>query len=779
MISKPFKISTRLKDLIGRDLITDDFVAVFELVKNSFDAHANIVNIRFGNNRMIIADDGKGMSQDDILNKWLFIAYSAKQDGSEDKDYRHRKTESNRTFAGSKGVGRFSCDRLGTKLTLSTKAIGEPVQTLVVDWTQYEQDPKNEFDTIKVEITETSGFPGMMPNPNGETGTVLKIEGLRAYWDREKLQGLKRELMKLINPFTQGSSDFQIRLRAKDQIEKDKRDKAYNLILPEGKERRLIVNGKIENPILKVLTKRTTVIKVGIINNGEEIESTLEDRGDLIYRIREPNTYSGLKDSGFLSEVFFLNRSAKAVFARRMGLPSVQFGSIFLFRNGFRVMPVGAEEDDFFGLNRRKQQGVRRFLGGRDLIGRVEVKGDKGFEEATSRDQGLIRTPEVEDLIECVVDKCVRRLERYVVDITWKDVYDKDILDTSRMKLDNSSALVSQLVSRLSATKGVEVIKYNPEIVRIVDEKSDAFESSLKALEVIADGTGDKALIARVNKAKVQIKELQTAEAESRKAERRAHTMAETATEAAVTAERKLTEEQERSKFLLAASSLDQDTILNLHHQIIMHASDVHHGIRRMMGKLRNNASVKTSEWIDFLERISFRNSQILTASRFATKAGYKQQSSQVTADLAVYINDYLNSVSSLWAPRGINIETNTTVDHFERPFRPIEVGIVLDNLVSNAAKARAAKIGFFLQMGERPRPDLIVTVADDGVGWSSSIGDLERAFEKGITTTNGSGLGLYHIKQIIESMGGIVKACKEPHSKSLDGAHLKLRVPA
>lgn len=777
MISKPFKISTGLKDLIGRDLITDDFVAVFELVKNSFDAHAKTVNIRFENNRIVISDDGKGMSQDDILNKWLFVAYSAKLDGSEDKDYRRKKSESSRTFAGSKGVGRFSCDRLGSKLTMSTKAIGKPVQTLVVDWTKYEQDPKTEFETINVEITESSEFPQTL-SPNSETGTVLKIESLRADWDREKLQGLKRELMKLINPFTQRSSDFQIRLRAKDQIAKDNSDKAYNLRLHTGKEQRLIVNGKIENPILEVLAKRTTAIKVGITENGDVIESTLEDRGDLIYQIREPNPFPRLSNSSFLSEVFFLNRSAKAVFARRMGLPSVQFGSIFLFRNGFRVMPVGAEEDDFFGLNRRKQQGVRRFLGGRDLIGRVEVKGEKGFEEATSRDQGLIRTPEVEDLIECVVNKCVRRLERYVVDITWKDTYDKDSLNTSRMKLDSSSALVSQLVSRLSATKGVEVIKYNPEIVRIVDEKSEAFESSLDALEILAEGTGDKALISRVNKAKLQIKELKTAEAESRKAEHRAQTLAEAATKAVVTAEQKFTAEQERSQFLLAASSLDQDTILNLHHQIIMHASDVHHGIRRMMGKLRNNVSVKTSEWIDFLEKISFRNSQILTASRFATKAGYKQQSSQVTDDLAVYMIDYLNSVSSLWAPRGINIEINATVDPFERPFRPIEVGIVLDNLVSNAAKARASKIGFFLDMGDKPRPDLIVTVADDGVGWSSSIGELEMAFEKGITTTNGSGLGLFHIKQIIESMGGIVVARREPYSKTLNGAQLQLRVP-
>ena len=154
-----------------------------------------------------------------------------------------------------------------------------------------------------------------------------------------------------------------------------------------------------------------------------------------------------------------------------MGLPSVQFGSIFLFRNGFRVFPVGHEDDDFFGLTRRKQQGMRRFLGSRDLIGRVEIKGVEGFDEATSRDQGLIRTPQVEDLIACVRDKCVRRLERYVVDITWKDRFDKDVDNASRMRLDESSALIAQLVSRLAATKGVELIEYNPDLVRIVNGK--------------------------------------------------------------------------------------------------------------------------------------------------------------------------------------------------------------------------------------------------------------------------------------------------------------------
>ena len=42
-----FSIKSGLKDIIGKDLITDDNIAVFELVKNSYDAHANNVIITF------------------------------------------------------------------------------------------------------------------------------------------------------------------------------------------------------------------------------------------------------------------------------------------------------------------------------------------------------------------------------------------------------------------------------------------------------------------------------------------------------------------------------------------------------------------------------------------------------------------------------------------------------------------------------------------------------------------------------------------------------------
>ena len=268
------------------------------------------------------------------------------------------------------------------------------------------------------------------------------------------------------------------------------------------------------------------------------------------------------------------------------------------------------------------------------------------------------------------------------------------------------------------------------------------------------------------------MKELQVAERQAWAAERRAESRA-------VVAESKYEQEKERNQFLVAASSLDQDTILNLHHQIVIHASDVHIGVKRMMRKVRKGAPVPRQQWIDFLEHVSFRNSQILTASRFATKGGYRQQSAEIEGDLSVYIRDYIKTISALWTPSRLDAHVQTDGGMFRRAFRPIEVGIVIDNLITNAAKAWAQNIIFIHQVGKGPKPTLTITVADDGLGWPKSFAPLERAFEKGVTTTDGSGLGLYHVKQVVEDrLGGLVKLLPEPYSAEFPGAQLLLKVP-
>ena len=783
-----FRISTGLKDLIGRDLITDDFVAVFELVKNAFDARAKSVVVAFEKDAIIISDDGKGMRRDDILGKWLFVAYSAKRDGTEDVDYRDRIGEARRVYAGAKGVGRFSCDSLGETLLLCSRARGHQVQTLNVDWRDYENDPKQEFAKIEVTLGEQDSFPKESHHSARGTGTSLIIRSLRSEWDREKLLDLRRALSKLINPFSTKGDKFKIQIVAEAEAERDAAINALNAERDADDPAGFPVNGIIENSILKALAERTTVIRVKSIEDGNRLETELEDRGELVYRIRETNTYSRLRDAGFAADIYYLNRSAKVTFSRRMGVRSIDFGSIFAFRNGFRVFPIGNEDDDFFGLNKRKGQGQRRFLGSRELVGRVDVLGVPGFEEATSRAGGFIRSQGVDELIEAVVNKCIKRLERYVVDISWKDDFDKDEASTSRMKLDGSSAKIAQLVSRLAATDGVEVVTYNPDLVRIVDERSDSFMDSFRALELLAEKTGSKKLLASVDQARARIEALQAAEADAREAEQRAEARALRAEQDVaavkselVAVEGMLDDERGRNRFLISAAALDKDTILNLHHQIGIHAAAIQDSIKLMSGKLRRATEVKKEDVLGFLEKVSFRNSQILTAARVASRGGYKEQATSRKDNLVQFIHDYTAAIANSWAPSGLTAMVTGVEKGFERIFKPIEVGIIVDNLVSNAGKADASQLLLALSVEKRDgKQVLVIDAADDGKGWAKGISPLDSVFDMGVTTgKSGSGLGLFHVRQVVGTMGGTIEAMPEPYDDDYQGAHIRIRLPA
>src|SRR5690606_28201762 len=136
-------------------------------VKNSYDAYANYVTISFSKDEIIIADNGKGMSKVDLEKKWFAVAYSAKKEGSEDNDFQRdthlNNLKSRRFFAGAKGVGRFSCDRLGSELELITsKANYQQTFKLNVDWEEFEKDAEQSFNSVKIpfeEIKNNKIFP--------------------------------------------------------------------------------------------------------------------------------------------------------------------------------------------------------------------------------------------------------------------------------------------------------------------------------------------------------------------------------------------------------------------------------------------------------------------------------------------------------------------------------------------------------------------------------------------------------------------------------------------
>ena len=206
-----FKANARIKDVVGRELINDDNIAVAELVKNSIDAGARRVDIVFKNadkgkeiigantgGRIIVADDGAGMSTEDIRDKWLNIAYSEK----------HGAVAGAKKFlAGNKGIGRFSCDRLGHRLHLLSLKKGRKPLSLDIRWGDFEVDDVNKkIGDISLDFHEgipmskfRESFPASISGRHPH-GVVLEMAPLRGEWDRKKILVLRRLLEKMVNP---------------------------------------------------------------------------------------------------------------------------------------------------------------------------------------------------------------------------------------------------------------------------------------------------------------------------------------------------------------------------------------------------------------------------------------------------------------------------------------------------------------------------------------------------------------------------------------------------
>ena len=759
-----FRVSAELKNILGRDLITSPDIAILELVKNSYDAHASKVEITFDEDYLEIADNGKGMSKDDLINKWLFVAYSAKSDGTEDVTYRDKIT---RHYAGAKGIGRLSCDRLARYLVLTTRSEEENnTEVLNVDWQVFEDNKKTEFDTIDIPHETTEIIP-TFPIAS-KTGTSLQFRGLHDIWTREDIKRLRKSLEKMINPFSGTDDDFQIEIKAPQMQSEDEATSS-----PHDK-----VNGIIENSIADVLKLKTTQIESKI--EGNSIHTTLTDRGVVMYEIEEPNDQFFHIEKASIS-LFYLNRAAKYSFTARMGVQPVSYGNVFLFRNGFRILPYGEWNDDSWGLNYRQQQGYNRTLGTRDLFGRVDVESDNTdlIKEVSSRDGGLIRTDASQQLMDYFTF-IHRRLERYVVGVLWgegfirKDYFvnqasaqearkklefDKDS-DTTEHIYDNIGSRIDflQLIKTLANDKSISVIQYNEELANIVSNPSEAEVIQAQMFDDVrklAEKTNDAFLLNKIQEFEKHLDELriqkekaeQKAEEERQKAET-ARKKAQEEEEKRKKAEKELEQKNRQNLFLLSVGSLDKDRILKYHHDIRTHSATIHNTIGQILKK-HNNGQLTIEDTVKMIERISRANDKITSIAQFATKANYRIDADEIEADIVSYISEYVNNVlpdfySELTLQCVINSCSKTI------KFAPLEASIFIDNLVSNTSKFNAKHFDVIF---EKDEGHIRMTISDDGDGLSPDVVNPENIFEKGFTTTNGSGLGLYNVASFVNNV--------------------------
>lgn len=756
-----FKISAALKNIIGSDLISDDFIAVFELVKNSYDAHASKVDIIFeniytDNAKIIIKDNGKGMSYDDLINKWLFVAYSAKKEGTEEDNYDYRdKIKVKRAYAGAKGIGRFSCDRLGAELYLETIKEGpnSKVETLLTEWDKFEGDLKDEFVNINV-LHET--IP--KSNYNQSHGTVLEISHLKSEWDRKKFLDLKNALAKLINPNTQTSEDeFQITITVKDELESD-------LVEKDSRNR---VNGIVENLIFETLDLKTTKIVSKISNSKiNQIETSLYEGGRLVYKVLEKNILTNLHNVEFI--VYFLNQSAKNTFSRRMGLQPVEYGHIFMYKNGVRVYPYGERGEDPLKMDNRKAQGYARYLGTREVIGYISIgEPNNDLKETSSRGDGLIQTKAYTELVKWFYTT-LRRLEKYGIDIiNWgNELSNDDFIQLDNQEKQNA---IKSLILNLTKSSNIESFEVSPEIFQILEGKQEkSAKTTLTEISKKLEGEN-------FNRDEI-LKSIKNVE---HKIDRLKETKEEAENEAfeKMIENEELSEELDRevaqNLFTQSLIGTEKEDLIILQHQIVHTAGNVSFYLNELIQAINNNSPKE--ELIESIQDISFEVQSIVSSSRYVTKAGFNKDSEKIDKNIVQFINEYIENLyvpvkSFIHQERPIEIivQGNNQVSKTMK-FRPFEFTVMLDNLFINSRKAKANQIKISWSKND---DNIILHFKDNGTGIPSEY--YEDVFKFGFSRTNGSGIGLYTVRKIISKYKGTIEVNTQLNS----GTEFLIKLP-
>jgi signal transduction histidine kinase len=128
--------------------------------------------------------------------------------------------------------------------------------------------------------------------------------------------------------------------------------------------------------------------------------------------------------------------------------------------------------------------------------------------------------------------------------------------------------------------------------------------------------------------------------------------------------------------------------------------------------------------------------------------------------DIITFINEYLENVYKLREDLKTNrelldikINTPRNID-FKIKINPIDIIIVLDNLISNSSKHNATEA---VVRWSKLNDGVQLSFKDNGNGITDNI--LNHIFDFGFTTSRrGSGIGLYHVKKIIENMQGSIR---------------------
>lgn len=386
----------RIIKTIGEELISDDTVALLELVKNSYDADASIITISIsgrvvtekdGKNEIkkiikeggsiSIYDDGCGMTLDVIKKSWMEPATISKKlvKNSNLKKRRH---------TGEKGIGRFASAKLSSELKIISKVADDNEVVVDFNWKDFDNNEKY-LDEVHCnwEVREPAEYTGSLH------GTKLVLTNLHSDWDEEKIRRFKIALQRLINPISP-VLDFLIEL----DLPKEFDSYSGTIESPESLKRsNYSIKGTIDKDGSPMIDKgRDSSIIFTSKKNGE---SKLQDFVLL------------KKDEKFLTGPFnfdfrvwdldpeSLDELAKETDTKKKYIKDAlkEIAGISIYRDGFRVLPYGDPKFDWARLDLRRVNNPTLRISNNQIIGFISLELDKNpeFKDQSNR-EGLVES---------------------------------------------------------------------------------------------------------------------------------------------------------------------------------------------------------------------------------------------------------------------------------------------------------------------------------------------------------------------------------------------------
>ena len=336
-----------------------------------------------------------------------------------------------------------------------------------------------------------------------------------------------------------------------------------------------------------------------------------------------------------------------------------------------------------------------------------------------------------------------------------------DIATTNRQGFDEDSDRIQLLIDILKPIVSA-LIKRRVDIGEEIKQEEKDYK---KEQERIAN-----------EKAEVERQKAERAERDREKAERdrdKAYEDRKKQEARADAAEADLHSERKRNSFLTENISVEKKDFVEKFHLVKINLDSIKNKIGSLIIRKEKNRLDFDGVW-ETVKFISLTVARMKAVFSYGMKANFNTEDENIKANLFEFIEDYCANVLKKMHDDlniAVSIEKSET---YECEFSPQDIGAIFENIASNSEKFNARNL--FVNMNFSKK-DLLIDIIDDGKGVDKTkIKNINSLFDfgKGFTSS-GSGVGLYHVKTIVnEKFHGNI-SINEERTK---GFELNIRIP-